>query len=304
MSDIEKETSGILFLDTTSGFLGTGILIRRNIQNLQLKHIEINKETLKNRLTHIQIISKEVINILSVYCPADHYGKDNFFYDLIYYLEAFEHQKLILVGDFNFVENIEDRFPKLNKNDKKIRKNFKPQNLNLIDPVYKSNTQMIYTHKDARLDRFYISDFMVGQALKTKVLPEIADHKMVIIDIDMEDLKLWGPFCWKMNNHYLVDKFYKGDIDNLIIQFKQRKSYMNIQDNREMFKTKVKNISKSFSTMRSNERKTILKLCNEIKGYDPDPIILKNIEEKEQEIKNFKSKGNLIKSKNEALNKI
>ena len=156
---------------------------------MQLKHIEINKETLKNRLTHIQIISKEVINILSVYCPADHYGKDNFFYDLIHYLQDFEHQKLILVGDFNFVKNIEDRFPKLNKNDKKIRKIFKPHNLNLIDPMYKSNTQMIYTHiythKDARLDRFYISDFMV--VLKTKVLPEIADHKMVIIDIDMED---------------------------------------------------------------------------------------------------------------------
>ena len=120
--------------------------------------------------------------------------KITFFNDLIHYLETFEHQKLILVGDFNFVENIEDRFPKLNKNDKKIRKYFKPQNLNLIDPVYKSNTQMIYTHKDARLDRFYISDFMVGHVLKTKILPEIADHKMVIIDFDMEDLKLWGSF--------------------------------------------------------------------------------------------------------------
>ena len=123
---------------------------------------------------------------------------------------------------------------------------------------------MIYTHKDARLDRFYITDFMVGQVLKTKVLPEIADHKMVIIDIDMEDLKLWGPFYWKMNNHYLVDKFYKDDIENLIIQFEQRKSYINILDNWEIFKTKVKNISKSFSTLRSNERKTILKLCDEI----------------------------------------
>ena len=43
---------------------------------------------------------------------------------------------------------------------------------------------MIYTHKDARLDRFYISDFMVGHVLKTEILPEIADHKMVIIDFD------------------------------------------------------------------------------------------------------------------------
>ena len=79
---------------------------------------------------------------------------------------------------------------------------------------------------------------------------------------------------------------------------------MNILDNWEMFKIKVKSISKSFSTMRSNERKTILKLCNEIKGYDPDHIILKNIEEKEQEIKIFISNGNLIRSKNDALNKV
>ena len=90
---------------------------------------------------------------------------------------------------------------------------------------------MIYTHKDARLDRFYISDFMVGHVLKTKLLSEIADHKMVIIDVDMEDLKLWGALYWKMNNHYLLDKFYKDDIDNLIIQFEQRKSSMNIFDN-------------------------------------------------------------------------
>ena len=74
--------------------------------NLQLKHIEINQANLKNKLTHIQIISKEVLNIFIVYCPADHYEKDNIFNELIHYLETFEHQKLIQVGDFNFVENI------------------------------------------------------------------------------------------------------------------------------------------------------------------------------------------------------
>ena len=46
------------------------------------------------------------------------------------------------------------------------------------------------------------------------------------------------------------------------------------------------------------------KLCNEMKGRDPDPEILQNIEEKEQEIKNFISKGNLIRAKNDVLNKI
>ena len=87
-------------------------LIIAYLFTLQLKHIEIKQTNLKNRLTHIQIISKEILNIFSVYCPADLYGKDNYFNDLIHYLETFEHQKIILVGDFNFVENIEDKFLK------------------------------------------------------------------------------------------------------------------------------------------------------------------------------------------------
>ena len=56
---------------------------------------------------------------------------------------------------------------------------------------------------------------------------------------------------------------------------------MDILDNWEMYKCKVKSISKSFSTLQSNERKTMSKVCNEMRRHDPDPEILKNTEEKE-----------------------
>ena len=73
--DIEKATSGVLYLDTDAGWLGTGILPRRHVQNLQIKHIDTISPILKHRLTHIQLVSKDTIKFLCVYAPSDHYGK-------------------------------------------------------------------------------------------------------------------------------------------------------------------------------------------------------------------------------------
>ena len=51
---IEKATSGVLYLDTDAGWLGTGILLRRHAQNLQIKHKDTISPILKHRLIHIQ----------------------------------------------------------------------------------------------------------------------------------------------------------------------------------------------------------------------------------------------------------
>ena len=90
---------------------------------------------------------------------------------------------------------------------------------------------MKFTCKNARLDRFYIPDFMLGYVKKSATLSEVADHKLVSIDLDLEYLKLWGKFYWKMNNHYLGDNFYKKEIQKLVQNFEERKSYIYILGN-------------------------------------------------------------------------
>ena len=122
--DIEKATLGVLYLDTDAGWLGTGILLRRHAQNLQIKYITTISPILKHRLTHIQLVSKGTISFLCENAPSDHYGKREYFRTLTTYIEQYNHQNLIIVGDLNFVEHKEDRFPKLNKNDKKLQKFF------------------------------------------------------------------------------------------------------------------------------------------------------------------------------------
>ena len=302
--DIEKATSGVLYLDTDVGWLGTGILLRRNAQNLQIKHKDTISLILKHRLTHIQLVSKDTINFLCVYAPSDHYGKKEYYKTLTIYIEQYNHQKLILVGDLNYVEHKEDRFPKLNKNDKKLQKIFKPQTLGLIDPVYKVNSKMIFTHKDSRIDRFYVSDLIAGLVTKYRTLSAVADHKMILMEIDMDDFKLWGNFYWKINNFYLNDPYYRKDINNLLLQFEERKKFTHILDNWELFKTEIQKTSKSFSRFKARERDHIQKVCSELKERGCSFLVLENILEEEKKIKNFKNKGNLVRAKNDGLNKL
>ena len=71
-----------------------------------------------------------------------------------------------------------------------------------------------------------------------------------------------------------------------------------------MFKLEVKKITKSFSIVRAKHTTNTILICNEMKERDFDMEIMQNIMNKEQEIKNFISKGNMIRSKSEVLNKV
>ena len=62
------------------GFIGTAIVVRQNIQNLKIKHMEINNNILNERLTHIKITSKVALHALSVYAPPNNSEKKRIFY--------------------------------------------------------------------------------------------------------------------------------------------------------------------------------------------------------------------------------
>ena len=86
---IENEVSGITYLNSQSQWTRTAKIIRKNLQNLQINRVENDKIRLQNRLTHIQVITQETLNIISVYCPADD-EKDDFFQDLNNYLDTYQ----------------------------------------------------------------------------------------------------------------------------------------------------------------------------------------------------------------------
>ena len=74
--------------------------------------------------------------------------------------------------------------------------------------------------------------------------------------------------------------------------------------NGKFLKTEVKNISKSFAKFKATERQNIQIICNALRNQDPDKELLENIEREEELIKDFISKRNIVRSINEALNKL
>ena len=216
LSRLEKETRGIIFCYAGWEFQGTAILIRNDISKFQIKDIKSSDPFLKNRLSHLQIISKEIINIINVYAPTGHNEERKIFYNsLNKHINKFKNDTIILCGDFNFVENKLDRIGKLISYDIALTKIFDPKIWNLQD-VYRTQNQegKEITCLKSRIDRFYISEFLLTKITNFKHDTYISDHKVIILEINIDTFNKWGKSYWKINNSLFNDKIY----ENLILE--------------------------------------------------------------------------------------
>ena len=126
--------------------------------------------------------------------------KNLIFIKLFYnYLEQIS-ETIILASDFNYASETIDRFPKINKYDERVQKIFNLNKLNISDTFRKFNkNEKDFTHKTSRIDRIYVSNFAINKIQNSKHLNFISDRKQ----INLDEIKFWGNFYWKMNNTYL-----------------------------------------------------------------------------------------------------
>ena len=84
----------------------------------------------------------------------------------------------------------------------------------------KYNKQKVdFTHKTARIDRIYVTESLSLNILKCKHLNLISDHKLVLLELHLEDFKPWGNFYWKLNSSFLEETQYVNEIDDLFNNF-------------------------------------------------------------------------------------
>ena len=163
---------------------------------------------------------------------------------------------------------------------------------------------MDFTHLRSRIDRIYLSKILYPKILKIQHTTKIADHKTVLLEINLDKFKPWGRYYWKFNNSLLTNAIFKQEILDLILNYHETKMLNEPHQNWESFKNQVKIISKKFGNFLSALRKNEVIACQNLKNQNPTEEILKDIEEKEKEIKNFQNLGNLIRSKSKILDKI
>ena len=305
---IEKNTNTLGFISTASkvenDYRGVAVLIGRSLQQFKIQNLNIDIPSLKHRMMHISILAEEEINIINIYAPAKNIEKSNFYEDVKKYLTKLKNKQIILLGDFNYVENINDRVFGFDYADRKVNKIFSPKELNLIDAFSNVHNTLDFTHLRSRIDRIYLSKILYPKILKIQHTTKIADHKTVLLEINLDKFKPWGRYYWKFNNSLLTNAIFKQEILDLIFNYHETKMLNEPHQNWESFKNQVKIISKKFGNFLSALRKNEVIACQNLKNQNPTEEILKDIEEKEKEIKNFQNLGNLIRSKNKILDKI
>ena len=306
LKEIENKTNGIFFLNSNIHIHGVETLIRNNQLNFKIKQLEINENCFKNRIVHIQIQSPEIINIINVYAPSDHHNdtKRLFYSKLNMYLNKFKDQTLILCGDFNFVEEDIDRVNGKIINDKVINKAINLKDFGLVDTYRNFNeNKKEYTNQISRLDRIYISKFLVTKIKNINHGEYISDHRTIEIDIEIETFNQWGKGYWKLNNFYLKDEFYRNEINN-IIDKEKNKNNINILNKWDNIISKIKKQSISYSVFKSKERKIKTDIFSDLLTQNLDNNIKENVENELGKLNNFKNQGNKVRAKNETLNKI
>ena len=160
----ENDLKGILYCNACEQRSGTAILVRKYSAIFKIEHLKITNYALINRITHIRIHTNKIIDIVSIYAPANREQKLPFYDHFQQYISQFKDRILIIAGDFNYVENAGDRTPKSISVDNGIKKRFKSVELGLVDVYASFNTgPKDFTHKAARLDRIYVTDFIISK---------------------------------------------------------------------------------------------------------------------------------------------
>ena len=129
---------------------------------------------------------------------------------------------------------------------------------------------------------------------------KIADHKIVELNIDIENQNIWGKYYWKINKGYFNDSYYRNQISNI----RMDPYFEDIINFWETAKTKIKSFSKSYASTQSLIRKRQEDFCKTNINSIHDPQIQNIFQNKLKEINDFKNNEILTRTKNKTLNNI
>jgi exonuclease III len=202
---------------------GVAVLLKPNL-DAKVKYFHYDTD---GRMLVVDIdLSGESYRLINVYAPNDHAVRREWLNSIDRWCAG--NRKIILGGDFNFVENT--KIDKIGGNDdygtigeehmQSLKADF-----SLID-IYraKHGTSVAATWTSAdgsissRLDRFYISRSLSPQTKNVKITPcADSDHCFVDMTLKIKTVgnNVMGPGFWKCNNKTLSDPDFKEDFEML-----------------------------------------------------------------------------------------
>ena len=143
-----------------------------------------------------------------------------------------------------------------------------------------------------------------SKILEIQHLDGISDHKLILLNLNLDKFKSWGNYYWKFNNTLLENNPFQQEVKNLINEYNIMKSLGTPHRNWSNFKAKIKKISKQFGSFLSKLRKSEAIAVEFLKKSNIPEVLMENVNQKENDLKKYQISGNLIRVKNKTLNNI
>ena len=289
---------------------GTIIVITRKIKD----NFTIKEELIyKNRIQTLNIFNEnENLLIYNCYFFNKPYERLQLIEILNKKLEC-NKNNMIILGDFNFVENKIDtknqHLFKLTK-DKLAFKKLKEEN-DFIDIFREKNLkQKIFTYINkkgaTRIDRIYINSSLKAKVENFKYYPTVnTDHIMMpLISLKYVAKLRWGKGIYKLNNSILKLNYVQNELYNIWQIHKQSKlNFPNLIDWWEKGKLLLKQcfLNLSIEVNKSNQNE-ILTINNKISillegDLEQNKLKIASLKTKLEKLYNIKNEGARIRSR-------
>ena len=217
--------------------------------------------------------------ICNIYCPNDVKERISFLKKVKLFINknAISKKNLILGGDVNCVDDMNDRSSKKLDKSSEIFSKIKMQ-LKVTDAWRKLHPQVTaYTFIDptgnsrnSRIDVLLASTSVISNIQNCDIVYSPApDHKAVVLEVSL-NIRKRGRGYWKLNNSVLTDDEYKNGICKIYNEvISTYSAYVSKGLLWEYFKKKVKEYSISFCIARARDkRKLIEELEYRLKSLD------------------------------------
>jgi exonuclease III len=264
-------------------YFSHGLTNSRGICTIIPNHIDhILEEKISDNDGRILIIKIKLKNqslvICNVYAPIQK-EKDKqlqFIKKIKDMLTPFQHENIIIGGDFNFYMN-----PKLDKSDKITSKNDNItyrneiksllESMALSDPWRLANPELkrFTWHsrsKSSRLDYFFTSDQLLNEISNYKINPGLSsDHSILIFELNNDNIERGRGF-WKFNSKLLHNPEYVKNIKEIIKNCKSElEKYTDKGLTWEIVKLKIRSYTIPFCIKRKKEKQAFkLELENKL----------------------------------------
>jgi hypothetical protein len=218
---------------------------------------------------------KLTMTLVNVYSPNDLREKVAFYKTLLSILkEKNLRDSIIMLGDFNFVEDSLDRLPE-HRDDDEIVTAFNEIKswLNLVDAwryQYDTERQYSYTHchyeSNARLDRIYCKEKSAKLMNKWCYEPigELSDHKLVTCTLEFETEIYRGKGIWRLPLELLEEKTFIEKCEQMLRRADHDMDINNGKSAQAIWletKSKIKELAKNISRkIKKSKTKNVEKL--------------------------------------------